>query len=176
MTKGEQALLVAGIGATATVLVAVIGALATYFSSKRDRRRVLYSNAVKAAVAWKEQLYRVRRRRAGDDVAAALVQSFHELQDELTYQQAWIGSESKYMGRSYDRLVRGVKTKTEPQITAAWAEEVRALPGNAVDGEVHPDIEALVEAFLKDVRAHLSPLFVRKIGVACRNTKSKVAK
>lgn len=174
MTKAETALYVALIGATATILVAILGALATYFSAKRERRRLLYGEATKAAVGWKEQLYRIRRRQAGQE--ADLVASFHDLQDRLTYHQAWIGSESKYMQRSYDLLVALVKEKTEPLITQAWGEAIRPVPGNATAQDVHPDISAPTERFLLDVRSHLSPLFWRKWALRWRNRKDQHTK
>ena len=61
------------------------------------------------------------------------------------------------MAQSYRALIRGVKRRTEPLITAAWKDGVRDLPGNAKDGDVHPDVSELTEAFLDDVRSHLSP-------------------
>lgn len=112
-------------------------------------------------------LYRVRRRAAGDD--RKLIDDFHALQDSLTYYQAWIGSDSLYMKRSYDTLVKGVKSGTEPLITAAWAEPIRKSPGNATPTDEHPDISELVDNFLRDVRGHLSPLPWRKLAVRWRN-------
>ena len=169
MTTSDTALVAAGITAAASIAVGVIGALAAYFAVKRDRRRVLYSEATKAAVAWEEMLYRVRRRQSGDE--ASLVAQFHELQDQLTYYASWIASESKYMARSYGKLVEGTKSTTNPLISRAWKEPIRALPGDATSEDKHPDLSRFTEAFLADVRSHLSPIFPRKIAVAWRNRK-----
>jgi hypothetical protein len=168
-TSSDTALVVAAIAAAASLAVGVVGALAAYFSNKRERRRTLYSQATKAALAWKEMLYRVRRRQAGDE--ADLVKQFHALQDDLQYFQAWVGSESKFMARSYERLVTGTKRATEPLITQAWSDPVRPLPGNATKNDKHPDLAALSDAFLLDIRSQLSPLFWRKLAVAWRNRK-----
>lgn len=167
LTETERALLVAGIAAAATISVALFTALAAYLASKRERRRVLYSEAVKVAVGWKEMLYRVRRREAGQE--PVLINRFHDLQDELAYYQAWIGSDSKYMKRSYDRFVAGVKQKTERLITQAWVDRVRPVPGNAQPGDEHPDLSDLTASFLEDVRSHLSPWPWRKLAAAWRN-------
>jgi len=162
-TSNEIAIL----GMTTTVVVALLSALAAYLASKRDRRRILYSEAIQAIVSWKEMLYRVRRRT--DDQTGQLVAGFHELQDKLSYYQAWIGGESKYMDRSYARLVRGIKGETEALIRNAWDDPIRPAPGKALDGDGHPDISTYTDAFAADLRSHLSPLPWRRIAVAYRN-------
>ena len=166
-TSNEVAL----IATAATVAVAILSVLTAYLASKRDRRRSLYADAVQAIAGWKEMLYRVRRR--GDDEGCKLVVSFHDLQDKLTYYQAWISADSKYMSRSYARLVRNIKGETEALITKAWADPVRPLPGNAKPEDVHPDIDQYLRDFGQDVRSHLSPLPWRKIALAWRNRETE---
>jgi hypothetical protein len=170
MSTSETALVAAGITAAASLAVGVIGALSAYFSSKRDRRRGLYGEATKSALAWREMLYRVRRRQHGDE--AGLVTQFHELQDQLTYYTCWIASESKYMARSYEKLVSGTKAATDPYIAEAWKDPIRSLPGDGKPDDEHPNLTSLTEAFLADVRSHLSPIFVRKLAVAWRNRRA----
>ena len=167
MTDTERALLVAGIAATATVSAAIIAALAAYLATRRDRRRQLYGEALKAALGWREMLYRVRRRQKSNQ--ADLVDKFHDLQEQLTYYQGWIGSESRYVARSYRRLVKAVKDGTQELITATWNEPIRELPGNALPTDEHPSFDVEADAFLRDVRGHLSPWKPRKIGVYWRN-------
>jgi len=166
-TSSEIAIL----GMTVAVIVALLSALTAYLASKRERRRVLYSEAVQAIVGWKEMLYRVRRR--GSDQSRELITSFHDLQDKLSYYEAWIGSESKYMSRSYSLLTGAVKAITMPLIQQAWTEPIRLEPGGATKDDVHPNIDLPVRNFLTDVRSHLSPFFWRKIALIYRNTKGK---
>jgi hypothetical protein len=154
--------------ATATA-VASLSALAAYLASKRERRRVLYSEATKAAVAWEEMLFRVRRRSA--DQERELIDTFHTLQDDLTYHRGWVGSESRYMKRSYDKLTTEVKRATTDLITEAWTKPVRPAPGNALPDDVFPELAPFIDAFLCDVRSHLSPWFWRKLAVVWRNWK-----
>jgi hypothetical protein len=161
---------VAVLGMATTVVVALLSALAAYLAAKRDSRRSLYSEAVQVIVSWKEMLYRVRRR--SDDQTRDLINSFHGLQDKLAYYQAWISGESKYMSRSYARLVQGVKGETEALIAKAWQEPGRSTPGEGPDDQHHPDISRLVDAFAMDLRSHLSPLPWRKLAVAYRNRES----
>jgi hypothetical protein len=169
LTESERAIVVASIAGAVSISVAVLGALAAYFAAKRQQRRATYSEAVRAATAWKELLYRVRRRQEGQ--AGAIVELFHEAQDSLSYYEAWIGAESKYMARSYKRLVAAVKHQTEDPIRNAWRQKLRPLPGDAVPEDVHPDVGGAVSAFLKDLRSHLSPLPWRKLAVVWRNRK-----
>lgn len=165
-TSSEIAIL----GMATTVVVAILSALAAYLAAKRDRRRTLYSEAVQAIAGWKEMLYRVRRRQTDD--APELVAQFHELQDKLAFCEAWVGSESKYMARSYRRLVREVKGATESLIQEAWEKPPRS-PGVAETefGPV-PDLTSSIDRFLADVRSHLSPLPWRKLAIASRNSET----
>jgi hypothetical protein len=165
----DHAVLIAILGACATVLVAIIAGLWAYLAGKREQRRLLYSEAVKAAVGWKEMLYRVRRREKGQE--RELINKFHDLQDQIAYYQAWIGSESEHMQRSYDRLVAAVKERTESLITAAWNEDIRPVPGNARPDDEHPKLSDLTDSFLVDVRAHLSPWWWQRRKVRERNPK-----
>jgi hypothetical protein len=162
---------VAILGMSTTLLVAFLSALALYFSSKRDRRRALYSEAVQAILGWGEMLYRVRRR--DRDQSRELISTFHDLQKKLSYYEAWIGSESIFMSRSYGRLIKAVKSSTEKLIQDAWKEEVRVVPGDAVPADEHPKLAGAVDDFLRDVRSHLSPFFWRKFALAFRNRDVK---
>lgn len=169
LTDTERALLVAGVAASATILVAVLGALFAYLATKRDRRRGLYGEALRAALAWQEMVYRVRRRREGTE--AALIDRFHDMHDQLSYYTGWIGSESKYMSRSYRRLVMSIQTGTQPLISEAWKVEVRPLPADSTPDDIHLDFDDDVQRFLADVRSHLSPWPWRRVSAAWRNRR-----
>lgn len=158
---------VAALTAAASILVGTLAALANYFATRRDRRRLLYGDAYKTALAWREMLYRVRRR--DSDGERDLINQFHELQDRLLYFEGWISSESPYMARSYQRLVASVKRVTEPLIRQAWESPTRQVPGNAQEGDVHPDVSVAADLFMRDVRSHLSPWKWRKVAVWWRN-------
>lgn len=169
VSENERALIVTAIAGTVSIVVAVLGGLAAYLAAKRQQRRSTYSEAVRAATAWKELLYRVRRRRKGQ--APAIIELFHQAQDSLSYYKAWVGAESKYMARSYERLIKAVKRPTEVLIQQAWQDPIRPVPGDAQPGDIHPDFDEAVGAFLQDVRSHLSPWPWRKIAMVWRNRK-----
>lgn len=160
-------LLVAGLPVAGTIIVALVTGLIAFLTARRERRRKLYSEATRAALAWEEMLYRVRRRT--EDEERDLVKSFHDLQDQLSYYRAWVGSESVYIQRSYDRLADGVKAATQQLISEAWAHRPRSGPGNATDGEQHPETKQLRLDFMTDVRAQLSPWPWSKLGLRKRN-------
>lgn len=169
VTDTERALIVAGIAATATLLVALLSARFAFIAARRDRRRQLYGEATKAATVWVELLYRVRRRADNTDDARAIIQRFHEAQEALMYHRGWMGSESRYVARSYDRLVDAVKGETEPLVQAAWKGQLRRVPGDAWPTDRHPDIERALGSWLKDVRGHLTWRPFAKIGFLWRN-------
>lgn len=162
----ETALAIAVPAATA-VIVAVLAAFAAYSAAKREQRRALYSEAIKVAVGWEEMLFRVRRRREGQE--QELIERFHELQDELTYHRAWVGTDSKYMKRSYDKLAQAVKSAMGDPVKQAWADGIRPLPGDALPSDTFPRVDAEVDRFLADVRSHLSPMPWRKLIVVKSN-------
>jgi hypothetical protein len=161
---------IAIVAASTTIIVAIIAAWSAYMAGKADRRRALYSEATQAIIAWKEMLYRVRRRASGQETE--IITAFHDLQSRLDYSDAWIGSESKFMSRSYKQLVKAIKSETEVMIQDAWKGEIRAVPGDAQTGDQHPTIDQAVEIFLRDVRAHLSPSPVRRWCMMYRNKRS----
>ncbi|WP_280214811.1 hypothetical protein [Nocardia cyriacigeorgica] len=168
LTDTEVKLLVAGVAATGAVVVAVLSALFARIFSQRDRRRQMYGEAFRAALEWREMLYRVRRRDNTEDSERIIIDKFHDLQERLDYYEGWIGSESKYMRRSYRKLIHEAKQATRDLIRDAW--DTPGKKGNADPGDVHPQISAdIQDGFLRDVRNHLSLQPWRWALVALRN-------
>jgi hypothetical protein len=165
VAKNEAAI----IAALSLVVVAIVTAVAAYLGSKRDRRRQLYGEAYRTALMWREMLYRVRRRQM--DRGPELVERFHELQEQIDYYSGWIGSESRWLQRSYLRLISSIKAATGPLIAEAWETEPTAetRQWRSLAADDHPNVTAEGQRFLLDVRGHLSPLQVRKIWVIMRN-------
>ena len=152
-----EPLLTIAVTVAGTLAITLVSAWLAWRTARQTERRKLYAEATKAAVAWGELLYRVRRRSSNDkEFVQPLVERFHQAQEDITFHEAWIGSESAEMAQSYRALIRGVKRKTEPLITAAWEDGIRDLPGNAKEGDAHPNVSELTEAFLGDIRSHLS--------------------
>ncbi len=164
----SRTVMVALVTASASITVALIGAATAYFTAKRDRRRQLYGEAYRAALAWKEMLYRVRRRATGSIAQHVLVDRFHDLQERIDYHEGWIGSESPWLRRSYVAFVQQVKTQTEPLILEAWG----SIPQRVTDSSSalkHPALNKASSRFLFDVRCHLSIWQLPKLLVVMRN-------
>jgi hypothetical protein len=164
------------IAALAAIVVAAVGGLLAFVDRGLQRRRDLYSRAYRSAMAWKEMLYRVRRRAPGAEADRKLVETFHSLQEEIDYYQGWICSESPWLGRSYCKLVAAVKKDTLKPIADAWAESPRRAPSaGTLPNDFHPNVERASHSFLLDVRLHLSILIFPRLVVVWRNRKSPEA-
>ncbi|MFD9740626.1 hypothetical protein [Umezawaea sp. NPDC059074] len=165
------------VAAVAASSAAIIVALTTLFFGRvfagRDRRRQMYGESFRAALEWEELLYRVRRRDDTPEALRAIHDRFHDLQERLVYYDGWIGSESKYMRRSYRKLVDKQKHATRSLIQAAWDKPGKL--GNADADDVNPQIAVSASAaddFLRDVRNHLSLQPWRWALVLIRNCES----
>ena len=168
LTDNEVKLLVAATAVASAVTVAVLSAVLARVFAQRDRRRQMYGEAFRTALEWREMLYRVRRRDNTEDGDRAVIDRFHDLQERLDYYEGWIGSESKYMRRSYQKLVRASKDATLSHIQAAW--NTPGKKGNADSSDSHPMADQAVrDGYLRDVRGHLSFQPWRWVFVAFRN-------
>jgi hypothetical protein len=168
LTAPYATIIAAGVALLSAVLVAMLSAFIARIFVGRDRRRQMYGEAFRVALEWREMVYRVRRRDNSTEHDRALVDRFHELQERLDYYEGWIGSESKYMRRSFKRLVTAVKDATKYELQSAW--NTPGESGNADPGEHHPAIpQSAMDDYLRDVRSHLSLQPWRWLCVAWRN-------
>lgn len=174
MEESDLRFLIFIVAAAATIIATLITTYASRSAATKERRRVLYGEAIQAAVSWNELLYRVRRRRDNKEHAREIIEKFHDAQDRLSYYQGWVASESRYLARSYRRLVSHIKTETEPLIQQAWNQPVRKLSDlTSSNGDSHPNIDAQVDHFVCDIRSYLSWQPWRKLAVAWRNRASQ---
>ena len=120
-------------------------------------------------MGWNELLYRVRRRANDDESEAALVERFHQLQEQIDYYEGWTASEGAAIGRSYCRFVREVKEQTGVLIREAWKLPGRDACEPAGAGDVHPDLHSSRCRFLTDVRWQLSLFLLPRFFVSLRN-------
>jgi hypothetical protein len=149
--ENQIKLLLAGIAVVGTILGIVAGAVANFITSRSTRRRSVYGAALP---------YRVARRGTGEE--DALRERFHQLQEDLACHRGLIGSESKYVERSYTRLVNKVKADCRAPIKRAWGGALADDEAEKPTGEgLSPDISG----FLRDVRCHLSPWPWRKVAL-----------
>lgn len=165
-SDNDVKLIVAASAAVSALSVAILSAALARLFAQRDRRRQMYGEAYRTALEWREMVYRVRRRDNTTEHNRELVDKFHDLQERLDYYEGWIGSESRFMRRSYSKLVGAAKTATKEDLQDAWNK--RGRTGNADAADHHPEIDTdIKDGFLKDVRGHLS--IWRRPGVWKRN-------
>lgn len=170
LTETQVTLIAAGIAALSAVVVALLSAFIARVYVGRDRRRQMYGEAFRAALEWREMVYRLRRRGNTKEDDRVIVDRFHDLQERLDFYEGWIGSESKYMRRSFKHLVKAAKDATKADIQAAW--DRPGQKGNLDPGEHNPIIDQSAMAdYLRDVRAHLSMQPWRWLGVIWRNSE-----
>jgi hypothetical protein len=155
LTDNDVKLIVAASAAVGALSVALLSAVLARIFAQRDRRRQMYGEAFRAALEWREMVYRVRRRDNSDEHNRVLVDKFHDLQERLDFYEGWIGSESKYMRRNYRKLVTAEKSSTASDLKDAW--DNPGKKGNADGQDAHPTVnQEARDAYLRDVRAHLS--------------------
>jgi hypothetical protein len=167
LSEWSPAVAAAAIAGTA----ALISTAAATARGPRERRRELYSRAFQDALAWREGLYRVRRRDNSPEQDRELVDRFHDLQERVDHHRAWLASESNFLARSYCRFVEHVKAECQPLIAAAWASPGEAPSSPVHAGALHPSgIDDQASRFLLDVRLHLwSSLVIPSIALWVRN-------
>lgn len=172
-----KALISGGAGAIGAALVA--GGFGLYRiaagrkDAARDRRRDLYSEAYRTALHWCEGIYRIRRRADDHSEDRELVKHFHDMQERIAYYEGWLSMESPDMGSAYRALLRAVRAECLPLAQAAWATSGRSPTDATPDDDAHPDISAAKEAFVRDVREHLSRRWWKRRAVKQRYRKEK---
>jgi hypothetical protein len=161
--KDVVPLIVALVAAAVALTVAALN----MYLNRADRRRDLYSAAYRAALAWVELFYRVRRR--DKDNPRELVALFHQAQEDIDYHQGWLTTESAELGRAYATFVAKVKAETRPLIQQAWTEDPCDLATgmDVLDGD-RPDVETAKRQFLSDVSDHLSLSPERRLKLKAR--------
>lgn len=168
LSDNDIKLVIAAAATLTAISVATLSAVLTRIFAGRDRRRQMYGEAFRTALEWHEMVYRVRRRDNTDEHDRVLVDKFHDLQERLDYYEGWIGSESKYMRRSYRKLVSAEKSSTASKLKDAW--NTPGKTGNADPEDAHPTVDRTKrEAYLRDVRSHLSLQPWRWLSVGFRN-------
>lgn len=172
-TSATDPLVVAIVAAALAGFVAVGTKAVDMTAARRTRRMAVYSEALRAAVAWQESLYRVRRRPNDGTGDAALVERFHDLQEQLAYHLAWLQLEDEGLADEYRALVDAVKKQTQDPIRAAWTDRNRPRGADPIPADqFQPDTEIEQAAFLQACRIRLS--VVRRVrAFAASKTKQK---
>ena len=123
-------------------------------AQRRDAHRSSIAAAVSAVMAWKEMPYRIARR-VDDDASTkkALIDEFHEVQQQLSFHCAWMAIFDKTMGDKFSSLVSATRQRSSDHIEAAWAEGPRDV--SQLGAKFDIDIAAEESAFIECARRKL---------------------
>jgi hypothetical protein len=153
---------VALIGGTASVIVFALTALVASVKDRDSRRRDTYARAFQVIATYKEFPYVVRRRRFGDgttasDERARISEELRNVQADISYFSAWMGTESPRVATKYRSLVDLTRRIAGQRIHDAWAE----VPIKDDSGMNMPDLglkqlEQFEQEFLAAASDHLS--------------------
>jgi hypothetical protein len=146
------AAIAAVIGLAGAIYVSVVGRKA----EERNRRRDLYSQGYRSALAWCEAIYRVRRRASDGSEDRELVKNFHAMQEDIAYYQGWLAMETPELGRAYRVFVKAVMAQCRSLLQDAWTRPGREPTEPTPGDEVHPQIDASARVFERDMQEHLS--------------------
>lgn len=147
----------------AAIPATIAGAVAVYASwlgrkrAEQDRRRDLYSEAYKLALAWCEGVYRVRRRPPDGSGDRDLVERFHKLQEDIAYYEGWLWAENEELGAAYQTFLKQVMAECELLLQDAWTRPGREPTEPTPPDEKHPDLKAAKKQFLDVVNRELKP-------------------
>jgi hypothetical protein len=153
---------VALIGGTVSIIVFALTALVASVKDRDNRRRDTYARAFQVIAAYKEFPYVVRRRRSGDgsteaDERARISEELRQVQADLSYYGAWMGTESPRVASTYRDLVVEVRRVAGRQIHDAWAEApVREDKGMNMPDLGLGQLDEAEKSFLSAASDHLS--------------------
>jgi hypothetical protein len=126
--------------------------------AERERRRKLLAEAFQAPVAYREFVFRVRRRK--DDSAEERVRisdALNEVQARLNYYEAILRVEAPRVSMAYSELVRATRDIAGRQISEAWERELITADTAAHIPDVDfSGLERVEEAYLREVGDFLS--------------------
>ncbi|MDP9795423.1 hypothetical protein J2S43_003935 [Catenuloplanes nepalensis] len=151
------------LAAILTACVTVWIARARSREEERSHQRDLFAQAYAAYAAYREMPYAIRRRRHDRpaEERIRLSEALREIQERLSYYEAWTKAESPRVGDAYDDLVRHLRMIAGGHMRRAWQEKPiqrdrqMNIPTTLVDlSELKPK-EA---AYLAAVRHHLRVL------------------
>ena len=125
-------ILVGVVGAVATLLVALAGAIA----KDRARRRENHATAVRTLIGWNELPYQIRRRLSDAPAEIARLRDIaHTLQQDVSYHETLLTSENQHLGQAYASAAAAIRERAGAFISQAWATPPAAGPESQVLGD-----------------------------------------
>jgi len=150
------AAIVAGVISMAGILINI---LVSGHREQRNRRRETYAKAFAVCVSYREFVFVVRRRNGKKPEAerARISAEMKKVQEEMAYFDAWMDTESPYVGGRYRKLVAATRDISGSLVGDAWK-----TPPITTDGEMKikgidlSGISQFERRYLDAVRDHLS--------------------
>lgn len=116
------------IAAVIAILGGIIAASVTYWfnqrAARRERRALVFAEALNAVEDYAEMPYRVRRRRDTPEARYTLTDEVSKIQSRLAFHQALLQIECPDVAAAYSALVRAAKIQAGGQMQDAWRQPV----------------------------------------------------
>jgi hypothetical protein len=121
LTDTQVKIIIACLGAAATILAVFITAALSRWSQATNRRRDHYASAVETLEAWSEYPYCVRRRTSDTpEELGRLANLGHDLQQQLRCHETWIATESRFVARAFREALEDITALVGPATKDAW--------------------------------------------------------
>lgn len=116
--------LAAIIAAVIAALVVVAGYFLQQHFARRERRALIYSEALRAVADYLEAPYLIRRKDGSPETQQRLVSHIGEIQSSIAFYTSLLRLHARAkVNEAYDALVRAAREEAGGNMTAAWHEK-----------------------------------------------------
>lgn len=146
------------VAALVAAAVAVVGYRRQQQQHRRDRRAIMFAEALRAVEDYLEVPYRVRRRDGSHQARMAVTDHISDIQSRISFHTGWLDIHASPQVRdAYTRYVAAAKQEAGPQVTAAWKARPTRRDRDVPIGEPlrQPNAAAARKAVLAAMRANL---------------------
>ena len=149
------------IAAAVSAVVALVGIWQSARSTRQDRQRRLFGEALAAAMDYREFPYIIRRR-TSDEQSGEISRELSSVQGALNRYSAILAVESQAVGAAYAFLVEQTRAVAGPLIAQGWNQPIRERASNMRVGDVDlSELDPVTDAFIRATRRHLAILRFR---------------
>ena len=157
------------IAASISLAISLLAIVSRSIGESRARQRSLFAEAFASCVSYREFPFAIRRRRADKpgDERLRISEALREIQGKLAYYTAWIESESNWVGKHYEEMLKLTRSQAGSQMKEAWnadaANSDSDMNVRGIDMSVYTPSDS---RYVVSVRDHLSwwPVWIRRVG------------
>lgn len=146
---------------TIPLILFLIKSLYTDHMKRKERRRKLYAEAFAVCMEYKEFPYVIYRRGKKDPEAERIriSEALRDVQKRLAYYQAWLKTESSYISKAYDELIKQLRELPGKEMKKAWrtkpiTKDEQMIIENPIDWS---KLDEAAEAYIRAVDHKLVP-------------------